>query len=266
MTERAPAVVVEDVEKTYVDERTFSRVTAIKRLNLTVHRGEFLCIVGPSGCGKTTLLDMVAGLKSITAGQILVAGRRVKRPGADRGMVFQDYALLPWKTVRDNVEFGLRMKGVPREERARTSRYYLDAVGLGEFADKYPKDLSGGMKQRVAVVRALANRPEVLLMDEPFASVDAITRMQLQEEITRMWTTEKTTVMFVTHSVDEAVFLGDRVAVFSRRPGRIQEVFEVDLARPRRWADMESNGAFQALRAQVLASVQRDAGVRAASA
>lgn len=254
-----PAVVVRDVEKTYIDEQTGTRVTALSGLSFEVRREEFVCLVGPSGCGKTTFLHMLAGLRPITAGSIVCDGRPVAGPGPDRGMVFQDYALFPWKTVRENIEFGPRLRKVPPAERRRISDFYLEMIGLPEFGDHYPRSLSGGMKQRVAVVRALANQPSVLLMDEPFASVDAITRLQLQEEITRVWAKEHTTVVFVTHSVDEAVFLADRVVVFTHRPGRVKSIHDVRLPRPRIWAEVEHNSEFNAARVAVLESVQAEA-------
>lgn len=207
--------------------------TALRDVNLQVKNGEFLTIVGPSGCGKSTFLDMVAGLATPSSGQILIDGREISGPGLDRGIVMQGYALFPWRTVRQNVEFGLEIKKVPQSERAAISEKYIDLVGLHEFENHYPHELSGGMKQRVAIARALAYDPEVLLMDEPFAALDAQTRETLQDELLRIWEETKKTIIFVTHSIDEAVFLADRVAVMSTNPGTIREIVDVKLPRPR---------------------------------
>ncbi|HEY6798980.1 MAG TPA: ABC transporter ATP-binding protein, partial [Kineosporiaceae bacterium] len=205
--------------------------TAVQDITLDVRPGEFLCLVGPSGCGKSTLLDLAAGLSTPTSGQILLDGEPVTGPGLDRGIVFQQYALLPWRTARGNVEFGLEAKGVPRRERPTRAKEYLDLVGLVPFADRYPHELSGGMKQRVAIARSLAFDPDVLLMDEPFAAVDAQTRDTLQAELLRIWERTAKTVLFITHAIDEAVFLGQRVAVMAPRPGRIKQILDIDLDR-----------------------------------
>ena len=249
-------VVVENLEKVYVDPRTAEEVVAIHGLNLEIRPSEFLSIIGPSGCGKTTFLHMVAGLRKSTGGRILVNGRPVSRPGADRGMVFQDYALFPWKTALENVEFGLKIQGLAPRERAAIANEYLQMVGLDGFQRKYPRELSGGMQQRVALARALANKPAVLLMDEPFASVDALTRINLQELLLRVWERERRTVIFVTHSVEEAVFLSERVAVFTARPGRCQEVVSIDLPGPRRWAALQSSSHMTELRQHLFELVQ----------
>jgi NitT/TauT family transport system ATP-binding protein len=255
MTSTIPAIDVQDVRKVYVDDRTVRRVVAIDGLSLTIAQGEFVCLVGPSGCGKTTLLHMMAGLSSITGGTISASGEPIRKPGADRGMVFQDYALLPWKTVLANVGLGLRIKGMPKARRDELAMKGLERVGLTEVAHSYPRELSGGMKQRVAVARALVNEPNVLLMDEPFAAVDSLTRKHLQEEISSIWRREECSVVFVTHSVDEAVFLADRVICFSPRPASIVKEVTVRLPRPRRWADMEHNTEFQSAREQVVEAV-----------
>jgi NitT/TauT family transport system ATP-binding protein len=255
----APAalgVVVEDLEKVYVDPRTAEEVVAIRGLDLAIEASEFVSIIGPSGCGKTTFLHLVAGLRKSTSGRILVDGRVVTRPGADRGMVFQDYALFPWKTAGENVEFGLKIQGVSSREREEIASEYLMMVGLDGFQRKYPRELSGGMQQRVALARALANKPAVLLMDEPFASVDALTRMNLQELLLRVWERERRTVIFVTHSVDEAVFLSGKVAVFSGRPARCQDVVTIDLPRPRRWAALQSSPRMAEFKQQLFELVQ----------
>jgi NitT/TauT family transport system ATP-binding protein len=219
-----------------------------------VREGEFVSIVGPSGCGKTTILNMVAGFLPVTGGEIRVGGRPVKGPGPDRGVVFQSFALFPWKTVLDNVGFGPKMRGVGKPERDRIAREYLALAGLAHAADRYPNELSGGMQQRVGVVRALANDPEVLLMDEPFASVDAQTRMTLQEELTRLWQEKRHTVLFITHDVGEAVFLADRVVVLSK--GRVLRDLPVTLPRPRIWDDITENEEFKGLSAEVLHMVR----------
>jgi NitT/TauT family transport system ATP-binding protein len=211
-------------------------------------------VVGPSGCGKTTMLNLIAGFIPRSGGDILLDGKSVSGPGADRGVVFQSFALFPWKTVLDNVGFGPRMKGMPKPERDRIAREYLALVGLSEAADRYPNELSGGMQQRVGVVRALANEPDVLLMDEPFASVDAQTRMTLQEELTRIWEERRPTVIFITHDVPEAVFLGTRVVVLSK--GRVLDDIPIDLARPRVWDDLIHDDEFKRLSARVLGQVR----------
>ncbi|MDD4731107.1 MAG: ABC transporter ATP-binding protein [Desulfovibrio sp.] len=208
-------------------------VTALDSTDLNVGRGEFAVVVGPSGCGKSTLLNIVAGLERPTSGSVTLEGEHVTGPGAERGMVFQSYTLFPWLTVRKNVEFGLRIKGVSPAERADTARHYIAMVGLEEFENALPKELSGGMQQRVAIARVLANKPRMLLMDEPFGALDAQTRLQLQEQLLRVWRQEKATVLFITHDIDEAILLGDRVHVMSKRPGRLVEEVPVDLQRPR---------------------------------
>jgi NitT/TauT family transport system ATP-binding protein len=230
--------------------------------DLSISPGEFVCLVGPSGCGKTTLLHLIAGLRRPDAGTVRVSNEEVRGPGADRGMVFQDYALFPWRTVVENVEFGPKIRGVPRETRRPKAIELIRLIGLTGFERAYPHELSGGMRQRVAVARALANDPDVLLMDEPFASVDALTRMALQEELTRVWSLARTTVVFVTHSVDEAVFLADRVVAMTSRPGRVAADFRVDLARPRRWAELEHDPRFARLKASALDAVTSGAGER----
>jgi NitT/TauT family transport system ATP-binding protein len=218
--------------------------TALSGIDLDVREGEFLTLVGPSGCGKSTLLDLVAGLTAPTTGEILVNGAPVTGPGLDRGIVFQQYALFPWRTALANVAFGLEAKGVPRKERAERARQHLELVGLSGFEERYPHELSGGMRQRVAIARSLAFDPDVLLMDEPFAALDAQTRESLQEELLRIWQHTRKTVIFITHGIDEAVYLGQRVAVMTSRPGRIKEIVEVefdsregDLRADRRFGD-----------------------------
>ncbi|WP_336025608.1 ABC transporter ATP-binding protein [Halobellus salinisoli] len=230
-----PKVVVDGVDKVYESER--QRVEALSDVNFSVPEGEFVCLVGPSGCGKTTLIRTIAGLEAPTGGEIRLDGEVVTGPGTDRGMVFQEYGLFPWRTVRGNVAFGLEEQGVEEPERSRRIGQMLDLVGLGEFADAYPKELSGGMKQRVGIARALAVDPEILLADEPFGSVDAQTRDMLHDELLRIWSETGKTVLFVTHDVEEAVKLSDRVVVMAADPGRVREVVDVDINRPRERTD-----------------------------
>ena len=224
---------------------------ALKDLNLKVSKGEFVAIVGPSGCGKSTLLDILAGLAQPTSGSILIDGKKVTGPALDRGIVLQGYALFPWRTVRQNVEFGLEIKKIPKSERKEISARYISLVGLEGFGDHFPHELSGGMKQRVAIARALAYDPEVLLMDEPFAAVDAQTRETLQDELLRIWEETGKTIVFVTHSIEEAVFLADRVAVLATNPGTVKEVLDIDLPRPRHNSDIRSSAEFGWVRHKV---------------
>jgi NitT/TauT family transport system ATP-binding protein len=240
--------------KTYFDPYAGSHVTAVHDVSLDVQQGEFVSLVGPSGCGKTTILNMVAGFIPISSGEILLNGKAISGPGPDRGVVFQSFALFPWKTVLDNVGFGPKMRGIPKAERDRIAHEYLALAGLSHAASRYPNELSGGMQQRVGVVRALANNPEVLLMDEPFASVDAQTRMTLQEELTRIWQERRPTVIFITHDVPEAVFLANRVVVLSK--GRVLDQIEVSLPRPRVWDELIEDETFKRLSAQVLHMVR----------
>ena len=245
---------VQDLKKTYFDPYSAQHVTALHDLNLDVRAGEFVCVVGPSGCGKTTLLNMIAGFLAPSSGQILVDGHAVKGPGPDRGVVFQSFALFPWKTVLENVGFGPRMRGLPKAQCNQIAEEFLGIAGLSHAAHRYPNELSGGMQQRVGVVRALANNPDVLLMDEPFASVDAQTRMTLQEELTRVWQERKTTILFITHDVAEAVFLADRVIVLGK--GHLKDEIVVDLPRPRQWDVLIEDERFKALSSQVLHQVR----------
>ncbi|MBQ1022761.1 ABC transporter ATP-binding protein [Micromonospora sp. C95] len=225
-------------------------VTALDRVTLGVRDGEFLVVVGPSGCGKSTLLDLLGGLSKPSGGQVLVDGEAVVGPGLDRGIVFQQYALLPWRTAAGNVAFGLEAKGVPRAERADLVAYHLELVGLSGFADRHPHELSGGMKQRVAIARSLAYDPDILLMDEPFAALDAQTRDSLQDELVRIWQATGKTIVFITHGIDEAVHLGQRVAVMTSRPGRIKQVIDIDLG-DRAVEDVRSTDAFRHHRHQI---------------
>jgi NitT/TauT family transport system ATP-binding protein len=210
-----------------------SEVEALGGVSFDVHRREFVCVIGPSGCGKSTLVRMLAGLDAPTSGQILVDGKEPHGPGADRGMVFQGYTLFHWLTVRRNVMFGLEAKGVGRDKAEADARFWINMVGLTPFIDAYPHQLSGGMKQRVAIARALATQPRVLLMDEPFGALDAQTRCQMQAYLHQIWQNVNVTIVFITHDLDEAVYLADRIIVLAAGPGRIQEVIEVPVPHPR---------------------------------
>jgi len=248
------SLTIRNLSKTYFDLYAGTQVTAVHDVSLEVPAGEFVSIVGPSGCGKSTILNMIAGFIPITGGEILVGGEPVKGPGPDRGVVFQSFALFPWRTVLENVAFGPKMRGIGKAERERIAHEYLALAKLTEAAERYPNELSGGMQQRVGVARALANEPDVLLMDEPFASVDAQTRMTLQEELTRIWQQKRPTVIFITHDVSEAVFLANRVVALSK--GRVLEEIAVDLPRPRSWDALHEDAAFKALTGRVLQLVR----------
>jgi NitT/TauT family transport system ATP-binding protein len=224
-------VEIQALSKRYqVDE---GEIAALAATGLTIGEGEFVCLLGPSGCGKSTLLKIVAGLIPASGGSVLINGRPVAGPGPDRAVVFQDYALFPWMTVTDNVEFGLAARGVDAARRGQVSAELLRVVGLGDFAAKYPHHLSGGMKQRVSIARALAVDPVLLLMDEPFGALDAQTRYVMQQELLRIWRAYRKTVLFVTHSIEEALYLGDRVLIMTARPGRIKADLRVSQPRPR---------------------------------
>jgi NitT/TauT family transport system ATP-binding protein len=207
--------------------RSGDKFSALENVSLSVREGEFMVLVGPSGCGKSTLIDLLGGLTQPSSGQILLDGAPILGPGLNRGIVFQQYALFPWRTALENVEFGLEAKGVAKAQRRDVARGHLSMVGLSGFEDRFPHELSGGMKQRVAIARSLAYDPEVLLMDEPFAALDAQTRETLQVELLRIWEKSRTTILFITHGIDEAVFLGQRIAVMTSRPGRIKQIVDV---------------------------------------
>lgn len=221
--------------------KRFNDFTALENVNFEVADGEFVCVLGPSGCGKTTVLRLVAGLESPTGGEIFLDGKKIIGVNKECGFVFQEYALFPWLTVKGNIEFGPLVKGMSKDDCERISNHYIDLVGLRRFENHYPHELSGGMKQRVGIARAYANRPKLLLMDEPFGALDAQTRNIMQGELLRIWETEHISVVFVTHSVDEAVYLSDRVVVMSARPGKVKEVFNVNLPRPRVRTSLEAN-------------------------
>ena len=208
-------------------------MVALNGVDLDIHENEFICVVGPSGCGKSTLLNIIAGLTQPTSGTVLCNGKEVTGTGTDRGVVFQQYALFPWLTVKKNVKFALEMRGVKGQEADEEAMKYLEKVDLVKFADHYPKELSGGMKQRVAIARAYAVNPEVLLMDEPFGALDAQTRTQLQSELLKTWEEERKTCFFITHDVEEAIILAQRVVIMSARPGRIKEIVDIDIPYPR---------------------------------
>ncbi len=209
------------------------QVVALERVNLKVEEGEFVALLGPSGCGKSTLLYMVAGFYPTLKGQILLSGRPVEKPGPDRGIVFQEYVLFPWRTVEENVAYGLEMQGRNKWEREREASRFLEKVGLLSFRKKYPHELSGGMKQRVALARMLAYNPDILLMDEPFGALDAQTRELMQDELLSLWQEFKKTILFVTHDIEEALYLSDRIVVFTARPGTVKDIIEVKFPRPR---------------------------------
>jgi NitT/TauT family transport system ATP-binding protein len=232
----APKVGLSEICLSYRSQ-SGERLLALDGINLDVRAGEFLCIVGPSGCGKSTLLHLIAGLQAPTSGQILVDGKPIEGPGTDRILIFQDHGLFPWLTVGQNVEFGMKMKGLPKAERREKTQHYLRLVHLAKFENSYIHQLSGGMRQRVAIARALATEPDVLLMDEPFAALDAQTRDLLHDELERIWRETGCTIIFVTHNVREAARLGDRVVLLTFRPGRVKNEFPVDLPRPRSLED-----------------------------
>ncbi|GAB4056676.1 ABC transporter ATP-binding protein [Uliginosibacterium sediminicola] len=236
---------IQHVDKVF--KTAHSEVVALRDINIEIPQGQFVCLLGPSGCGKSTLLNAVAGFSLPSSGSILVDSKTVSEPGPDRGMVFQEYALFPWMTVAENVAFGLSIKKVPKAEISQKVDSLLDKLKLGEFRNRYPKDLSGGMRQRVAIARVLALDSPILLMDEPFGALDALTRRTLQEELLRIWAEWKKTILFVTHSIDESIFLADRIIVLSYRPGTLKKDVVVELPRPRD----ASSESFSALRREL---------------
>ncbi|HVY58421.1 MAG TPA: ABC transporter ATP-binding protein [Xanthobacteraceae bacterium] len=263
--ERSDHVVIDDVHKSFqlkagqyitVDGRKTGEVTALAGVRLNIREGEFVAIVGPSGSGKSVLLDIIGGLTQASAGAVLIDGKRMTAPHPTTSYVFQSYALFPWRSALGNIEYTLEIRGVAKDERRRIARHYLKLFGLSAFEDRFPNELSGGMRQRIAIARALASKPKVLLMDEPFAALDAQTRDIMQAELLRVWSDIRTTVVFVTHSLEEAIYLADRVVVMTARPGRIKEVFEIDLPRPRD-ADIRTSTEFNGYRQQ-MGEVLRD--------
>jgi NitT/TauT family transport system ATP-binding protein len=217
------------------------QVSALDGIDLEISGDEFLTILGPSGCGKTTLLNIIAGFERASGGDLRLDGETISRAGPDRGVVFQEYGLFPWLTVEQNIEFGLRERRVPKAERRARVRRQITLVGLAGFEQRYPQELSGGMRQRVSLARVLINDPKILLMDEPFAALDAQTRTMMQQELLRMWSAQQRTAIFITHNIEEAILLGDRVVVMTARPGRIKEIVTVDLLRPRDVTSLEFN-------------------------
>jgi NitT/TauT family transport system ATP-binding protein len=255
----AAKIEIRDLSVVYFNEERRERHLALDGVSFDIRDREFLCVVGPSGCGKSTLISVIAGFLRPISGSVTIDSIPVTRPGADRGVVFQEYALLPWKNVIENVAMGLKFRGIPKEERLRTAREYLELTGLSDAAMKYPHELSGGMKQRAAVARTLANSPDVMLMDEPFAAVDAQTRFTRQEELERIWQRTQVTVIFVTHSVEEAIFLADRIIVLTPGPGKVQASVDVDIPRKdRSWKTMGEDLRFQSLRSRIFDLVRQD--------
>lgn len=250
-------VSIENVTRVF-EKEDGTTLAALEDVCLEIHDKEIICFVGPSGCGKTTLLRIIAGLDAATRGEVRLDGEVITEPDPKIGMVFQEYSLFPWRTVIENISFGLEMKGMPPAERRAAAEHYLRLVGLEEFRSSYPYELSGGMRQRVAIARAIANEPEVLLMDEPFGALDAQTRNLMQKELLSIWEQTKKTILFVTHSVDEAVYIADRIVIFSARPGRVQEIIDVPWTRPR---DRTSTD-FAGIRRYVLKKIEEGAAGR----
>jgi NitT/TauT family transport system ATP-binding protein len=255
----ASAIVAEHVTKIYEDIERGEEVVALRDFSLTVRPNEFLAILGPSGCGKSTFLNIVAGFEPPSAGQVKVNGVRVTGPGADRGVVFQDFALFPWLTVEQNIDFGLRNQSMPVHERKALCETMIRLVHLEGFARRYPRELSGGMKQRVAIARVLATNSRILLMDEPFGALDALTRYAMQKQLLEIWERHQKMVLFITHSIDEALYLADRVVILSARPGRILEILEINDPRPR---DLTS-ASFNEMRAIALRLLEAEVNAAA---
>lgn len=250
-----PKLAINDVGKIFKTKS--GETTALEKTSFTIEDGEFVTILGPSGCGKSTVLRIVAGLEEATSGQVLLDGQLVDGPGPDRGMVFQSYTLYPWLTVKENISFGLKLKGAPRKERDDLARHYLQLIGLEGFENHYPIQLSGGMKQRVAIARALANDPKVLLMDEPFGALDAQTRNIMQEVLLKAWEESKKTILFITHDVDESIFLADSVYVMTARPGRLKKKVPIDLERPRDFS-VKGTQAFAQYKEELLSLIREE--------
>ena len=251
--ERVTKLKIDNVKKIYQTRK--GEMTALNGVNLDIKENEFICVVGPSGCGKSTLLNIIAGLLEPTSGNVYLDGKPIEGTGVERGVVFQQYALFPWRTVIKNVMFGLEMKKVPKDQAEQIARKYIKSVGLEGFEHSYPKELSGGMKQRVAIARAYAANPEVLLLDEPFGALDAQTRVQLQTELLNTW--EKKTCFFITHDVDEAIILAQRVVIMSARPGRIKKIVNIDIPYPRT-QETKSDPRFLELKAEIWNEVYKE--------
>lgn len=248
-------LVIDQVGKVYSTKG--GEMVALDRTSFKVKEGEFITILGPSGCGKSTILRIIAGLEEPSSGKVYLDGHEVKGPGAERGMVFQSYTLYPWLTVEDNIAFGLKLKGTSQKQCKEVSQHYLELIGLNGFEKHYPIQLSGGMKQRVAIARALANDPEILLMDEPFGALDAQTRSIMQEILLKAWEESKKTILFITHDVEESIFLADSVYVMTARPGRLKENIPVDLPRPRDY-QMKNSSEFLNLKTRLLGLIREE--------
>lgn len=244
-------IILKDLRQSYFirnpGQKQAEEFVALDNFSLSIQQGEFVSIVGPSGCGKSTLLDIVSGLTKSKGGEIYIDGKLVTGPALDRGFIMQGYALFPWRTTWRNVEYGLEVKRVPKKQREAIIKKYIDLVGLNGFENRYPNELSGGMRQRVAIARSLAYDPQVLLMDEPFAAVDVQTREVLQDELLRIWEKTQKTILFVTHSIEEAVLLSDRVVVMTKNPGRIKQVLDIHLPRPRTAGDMRASADYSTI-------------------
>src|SRR6185312_14794855 len=253
---------IENINKKYVSHG--SETSALVDISLRIEKGEFICLLGPSGYGKSTLLRIIAGLIQATSGGVVIEGKPVSGPGPERAVVFQDYALFPWMTVRDNVEFGLEARKLPVGERHEISTRLLKVVGLSDFAERFPHQLSGGMKQRVSIARALAVDPSLLLMDEPFGALDAQNRQLMQDELLRIWREYRKTVVFVTHSIEEAIYLSDRIVVMTARPGRVKQIVTVPETRPRDMASVEMNRRQREVRAVLGEEIARAAALEEA--
>ncbi len=249
-------LMIEGVSKIYADKKR--QVTALQNISFTVKPNEFVTLLGPSGCGKSTILKIIAGLEEPSSGRVLLDGQEVSGPSRDRGMVFQTYTLFPWLTVKQNIEFGLDVAGRSKQDRRDASQHYIEKIGLAGFEQASPRELSGGMKQRVAIARALANDPEVLLMDEPFGALDAQTRTVMQELLLDVWDESHKTIIFVTHDVEEAVFIGDTIYVMTARPGKIKARIEVDLP-PERTYDLKVSAKFLDIKKEVLGLIREEA-------
>jgi NitT/TauT family transport system ATP-binding protein/taurine transport system ATP-binding protein len=261
MRSRGSAVEIRDVEKHFVTQQG-DEVQALRNINLTIQEHDFICVVGRSGCGKTTLLNMLAGFEAPSSGEIVSGGQQVTRPSAQRGVVFQKPPLFPWLTVRGNVEFGMKRQGIAAKQRRQTADYYIDVVGLGDAADRRPYELSGGMQQRAQIARVLATDPDLILMDEPYGALDALTREKLQNELLRIWQEQKKTVFFITHSVDEAIFLATRVVVMSAHPGTVKMDIPIKLmddpTDPEQVKNVRLTPEFAALRETITKAIYED--------
>ena len=254
-----PKLEIKEVGKVFKTKK--GETTALEKTSFSIEDGEFVTILGPSGCGKSTVLRIVAGLEEATSGKVLLDGQEIHGPGPDRGMVFQSYTLFPWLSVKDNITFGLKLKGVSNKERNDIARHYLQLIGLEGFENHFPIQLSGGMKQRVAIARALANDPKILLMDEPFGALDAQTRNIMQEVLLKAWEESKKTILFITHDVDESIFLADSVYVMTARPGRLKKKVPIELERPRDFS-VKATALFTEYKEELL-SLIRDESLKA---